>query len=511
MKYKILIVALTLLLVFSLSEAIAQITRIMPLGDSLTVGAGQITDNNYRVSYRQSLWLNLAGGGYSVDFVGSQTSGLSAIPDFDASHEGHGGYTASQVAGNVYSWLQGNPADIVLLHIGTNDIGNGTGIDVPTLIGRIENILNAIDDFESDYSTEITVVLAQIIDQKIHSTLTSEFNWALKDFAVNRQIAGDRIILVDMEHALVYPDDMYDTYHPTSAGYDKMADMWLNELEVLLSRQLIVEKVGTGQGTITSLPSVIDCGSSCNATMPQWTDVTLTATADYGNAFLEWTGCDSVTENVCTVTLDNDRTVTAAFRLVDEVTVLSPKGGDTIQTGSLHTIRWEAPPGATTFKLSASPGGKIGTVSLANETVWEVPIVKRNKTRGRVKITAYDDSGKKIGTTKTESFFTIEGVRITFPNEGDVCVGGETCTITWTRSEYVPAASARIFYSLKNGGSWKEIPEIVAADAGSFAWVAPIVSEPQGKCKIKIILNDINGRAVGLDKSDGVFTIQPFP
>ncbi len=41
-----------------------------------------------------------------------------------------------------------------------------------------------------------------------------------------------------------------------------------------------------------------------------------------------------------------------------------------------------------------------------------------------MKITAYDDNGKKIGTTKTESFFTIEGVRITFPNEGDVCVGG---------------------------------------------------------------------------------------
>ncbi len=254
MKYKILIMALTLLLVFSLSEAIAQITRIMPLGDSLTVGAGQITDNNDRVSYRQSLWLDLAGGGYSVDFVGSQTSGSSAIPDFDASHEGHGGYTASQVAGNVYSWLQGNPADIVLLHIGTNDIGNGTGIDVPTLIGRIENILNAIDDYESDFSTEITVFLAQIINQKVHSSLTSEFNWALKDFAANRQITGDRIILVDMEPALVYPDDMYDTYHPTSAGYDKMADMWLNELEVLLSRQLIVEKVGTESGDYNKPP-----------------------------------------------------------------------------------------------------------------------------------------------------------------------------------------------------------------------------------------------------------------
>ena len=34
--------------------------------------------------------------------------------------------------------------------------------------------------------------------------------------------------------------------------------------------------------------------------------VTLTASADLGNRFLEWAGCDTVAENVCTVSDDAD-------------------------------------------------------------------------------------------------------------------------------------------------------------------------------------------------------------
>jgi len=56
---------------------------------------------------------------YSFDFVGS----LNAGPEtFDNDHEGHGGWTASQLAVNIFSWLRNNPAEIVLLHAGTNSL-----------------------------------------------------------------------------------------------------------------------------------------------------------------------------------------------------------------------------------------------------------------------------------------------------------------------------------------------------------------------------------------------------
>ena len=513
-KIKSLIPATICLLLASLSFAYAGPIRIMPLGDSITRGSSvSMQDNNYIVGYRQDLYLNLINGGYDVDFVGSMNSGSLARPVFDINHEGHSGWcadgcvsTMGDILDNVYTFLTNNPADVVLLHIGTNDIsaGHENAAEVGAILDEIYR-----------RNPDIIVVLARIInrtDTESRRLRTTQYNSALGALAENRAEYGNTLYLVDMEYALNYSSDMDDALHPNATGYAKMADVWLTELEPLLSRQLIVQKTGTGDGTITSSPVAIDCGNTCSVSLPYGTIISLTATADYGNAFLEWTGCDSVVGNKCTVTLESDRTVTAAFRLVGEVTFLSPKRGETIQAGSVYAIRWEAPPDATTFKLSAYPWGIIGTTSLAHEIMWEVPIVKRNKTRSRVKITAYDDNGKKIGSATTEDFFTIEGVRITFPNvEGDTCVGGETCTITWVKSEYVPAESARIFYKLRNNGLWKEIPESISGDAGSFTWVTPVVSEPQTKCKVKIVLKDSNGKTVGSDKSDGVFTIQPAP
>ena len=66
---------------------------------------------------------------------------------------------------------------------------------------------------------------------------------------------------------------------------------------------LSVEKTGTGIGTVTSSPSGIDCGSTCNASFSEGTVVTLTAMADTNSAFISWTGCESVNGNVCTITL----------------------------------------------------------------------------------------------------------------------------------------------------------------------------------------------------------------
>jgi hypothetical protein len=61
---------------------------IMPLGDSITDGyIDAITDPEYRVGYRQKLYLDLTALGYDVDLVGSQLSGQFTPPAFDYDHE----------------------------------------------------------------------------------------------------------------------------------------------------------------------------------------------------------------------------------------------------------------------------------------------------------------------------------------------------------------------------------------------------------------------------------------
>src|SRR3954453_23694983 len=51
--------------------------RVMPLGDSITEGT-QVPGG-----YRIGLWQRLSGGGYRIDYVGSQFNGPSSLPDHD--------------------------------------------------------------------------------------------------------------------------------------------------------------------------------------------------------------------------------------------------------------------------------------------------------------------------------------------------------------------------------------------------------------------------------------------
>ncbi len=177
--------------------------RVMPLGDSITAGSSA-------GGYRAPLFNALTTAGLDVDFVGGQSLGSG----FDADHEGHPGWTDAQIALQAAWFLGDNPADVVLLHIGTNSLNPD-----PT---DVEQILNTIDSVDEN----IIVVLALIIDRAIHEPMVTQYNDNISAMAISRIAAGDRILIVDMEDALDYPDDMLNLAHPNDVGYAKMADVW---------------------------------------------------------------------------------------------------------------------------------------------------------------------------------------------------------------------------------------------------------------------------------------------
>jgi hypothetical protein len=203
------------------------VTRIMPLGDSITVGhSSGVEDDAWKISYRKDLWDALVANDYNVDFVGSQINGEN-YSNFDPDHEGHSGYRDDEVAFYVYNWLQLHPADVVLLHIGTNALDSSST--------DVENILKNIDKYETDFSTHVTVVLARIINRIPYSSTSTQFNDNVEAMALNRIAAGDDIVIVDMEDGagLIYdyydadpPGDMYNELHPYATGYTKMAAVW---------------------------------------------------------------------------------------------------------------------------------------------------------------------------------------------------------------------------------------------------------------------------------------------
>lgn len=81
---------------------------------------------------------------------------------------------------------------------------------------------------------------------------------------------------------------------------------------------LTVTKVGNG--TVSSSPAGIDCGTDCTEAYNKGSTVTLTATPDANNVFAGWKGCNSKT-NVCTISMTAAKTVTANFKASFPLTV----------------------------------------------------------------------------------------------------------------------------------------------------------------------------------------------
>jgi hypothetical protein len=78
-------------------------------------------------------------------------------------------------------------------------------------------------------------------------------------------------------------------------------------------RTLSVTRTGLRRGTVTSSPAGIQCGGTCSADFDSGTVVTLTATPAFLSMFSGWSGCDTASGNICTVTMDASRSVIANF------------------------------------------------------------------------------------------------------------------------------------------------------------------------------------------------------
>jgi Divergent InlB B-repeat domain len=71
---------------------------------------------------------------------------------------------------------------------------------------------------------------------------------------------------------------------------------------------------GTGTGTVTSVPPGLSCASTCSTALPTGSTIVLTATPTNGSTFGGWSGCDSVSGQVCTVSnISTSRTVQVTF------------------------------------------------------------------------------------------------------------------------------------------------------------------------------------------------------
>lgn len=203
--------------------------RIMPLGDSITLGTYTSTTPNIgeSIGYRRKLYRDLAdlgGTRFGINFIGSLSHGLSANPPIgDPEHEGHGGASSNDIAGQISNWLANNSPDIILLHIGTNNF--------TTDPSGVTAILDQISAWESA-NYPVWVYIAKIIQTATGDLDVTTFNNNVETAIASR--GNSRITMVNQQTGagLIYNvgADMADNLHPNQSGYDKMADKWRTDL-----------------------------------------------------------------------------------------------------------------------------------------------------------------------------------------------------------------------------------------------------------------------------------------
>lgn len=190
------------------------VCKIMPLGDSITDGTG------FAGGYRVELFAKAVADQKHITFVGSLSNGPNTVSGvtFPKSHEGHFGWTIGQVDDLIPTPALDPAPQIVLLHLGTNDINQNL------LSGAPERLGSLIDQIIVKLPSAL-IVVAKIIPEPSKANDITSFNNAIPQVVQTRANAGKHVILVDQFSG--FPSsELGDGVHPNQAGYTRMAGVW---------------------------------------------------------------------------------------------------------------------------------------------------------------------------------------------------------------------------------------------------------------------------------------------
>ena len=192
--------------------------RVMPLGDSITVGQGSVSGNGYRADLRD---LMTDQAHCAVRFVGDQSSGTMTNPE----HEGHGYYMIDDVRHGVDGWLASEKPDVVLLYIGTNDLDWRADPDPDHAADRLTALVDRIltDAPDTTVVMEGLVTTTGGLQDRVR-----QYNDRAGRLALAEQAAGKHFLFA--AGAVLGPADFTDRLHPSDSGYQKMADAFFPPL-----------------------------------------------------------------------------------------------------------------------------------------------------------------------------------------------------------------------------------------------------------------------------------------
>ncbi len=255
--------------------------------------------------------------------------------------------------------------------------------------------------------------------------------------------------------------------------------------------KLTVSPLGSGEGTVTSSPGGIACGSSCEAEYEEGTAVTLSPAPAEGSEFHGWGGACTGT-GTCEVTMSQARSVSAEFVAKPKLTVSDTGSGEGTVTSSPAGINCGATCAAqystnTVVTLTATPAEhsefKSWTGACTGTGTCEVTMSQARSVsaefehKPKFKLTV-SDTGPGEGTVTSSpggincggtceaeyekgtvvTLVPAAGEHSEFHGWSGACAGTGTCEVTMSEAksvsaEFVPVATPRFKLEVSETGS----------------------------------------------------------
>lgn len=223
--------------------------RIMPVGDSITVGYTNLPGQQevpFEFGYRSGLYTRLTDADYSFQFIGSSAErpalspGCPNCPDITALnqdyHNGYGGTGVSWTSSRIASWIQADNPDVILLMTGINSIPSGSSgnpIDA-------ENQLNGLVRRVVGIKPAAHLIIAQITPYSTYADSIVQYNNYIKNTLVPYYASQGKLVSTVDQYSNFLTNGAIDPTlfsnqinHPSPVGYDRIAQTWFQGVQAL--------------------------------------------------------------------------------------------------------------------------------------------------------------------------------------------------------------------------------------------------------------------------------------
>lgn len=168
----------------------------------------------------------------------------------DPDHNGYPGYRTDEILSRLTNWLTISDPNIVLLHIGTNDL-----LQHKSTTSAINNLRQIVRQIMSDPSRELYVAKIlpildsweNLVDHLEYNTpaywkpIVDGYNQAIQDMLLEDEFKNNaRIHIVDMTGQVTDPStgetcaimlcETFDGLHPAQKGLNRMGILWYSAL-----------------------------------------------------------------------------------------------------------------------------------------------------------------------------------------------------------------------------------------------------------------------------------------